>query len=43
MLEGVIAEERKMHESLKKYKKDEENVISDFEKMLVQYFIVRKY
>jgi len=43
MLEGVIGEERKMHESLKKYKRegDEEKVGSDFEKMMVQYYIVR--
>ena len=41
MLNEIIQEESKMHESLKKYKKDDSSTISDFEKMQVQFYMVR--
>ncbi len=40
MLNEIIQEESKMHESLKKYKKDDSSTISDFEKMQVQFYMV---
>jgi hypothetical protein len=41
VLEPVINEERKMHESLKKYQKSESQItLSDFDKMLIQYYVV---
>ncbi len=42
VLEPVINEERKMHESLKKYQKNDANgtTLSDFDKMIIQYYIV---
>jgi hypothetical protein len=45
VLEEVIGEERKMHETLKKYKKDKGTEIdfTDYEKMLIQYHVVRKH
>lgn len=41
MLEEVISEERKMHETLKKYKKDNTTLqsLTDYEKLLVQYHV----
>ena len=36
LVDDVIGEEKKMHESLKKFKRDDNNgVISDYEKMQV--------
>ena len=36
VLEPVISEEKKMHESLKKYQKNEASIsLSDFDKMLI--------
>ncbi len=38
LLDGIIAEEKKMNETLKKFKRENENSInnlSDYEKMLV--------
>jgi len=44
MIEDIVNEERKMHESLKKYKRGEDaKHLSDFEKMLIQFYVVRKY
>ncbi len=45
LIEPIIAEERKMHESLKKYQKGSEGaneVLSDFDKMMIQYYVVRR-
>ena len=42
LLDDIISDERKMHESLKKYKKDYEgsgDTLSDFDKMQVQIYI----
>lgn len=45
-LKDIVSEERKMHESIQKYKRDESGgtsstSMSDFDKMLTQYYIVR--
>ena len=41
LIDEVVGEERKLHESLQKYKRDGgEGALSDFEKMLVQFFLV---
>ena len=41
ILEPIISEERKMHESLKKYQKgDTTGALSDFDKMMIQYYVV---
>ncbi len=39
IIEPIIIEERKMHESLKKYQKGDNigNNLSDFDKMMMQY------
>jgi hypothetical protein len=39
LIEGAIGEERKMHESLSKYKREEKGQVSDYDKMLVQYHV----
>ena len=41
IMEPIISEERKMHESLKKYQKgDTTGALSDFDKMMIQYYVV---
>ena len=41
IMEPIISEERKMHESLKKYQKgDTTGTLSDFDKMMIQYYLV---
>jgi len=41
VIENILTEERKMHECLKKYKKEEDSgKLSDFDKMNLQLFIV---
>ncbi len=41
IMEPIIVEERKMHESLKKYQKgDTTGALSDFDKMMIQYYVV---
>ncbi|CDW83466.1 ldlcp-related protein [Stylonychia lemnae] len=42
LLEEILGEEKKMHESLMKYKKNNagENVLTDYDKMLIQFYIV---
>ena len=40
LIDEIVGEERKMHDSLRKYKKEDAGVLSDFEKMLVQYYVV---
>ena len=42
IIESILTEERKLHESLKKYKKDEDGEsLSDFDKMNLQIYVVR--
>ena len=41
IMEPIIVEERKMHESLKKYQKgDTSGALSDYDKMMIQYYVV---
>ena len=41
-IESILTDERKMHESLKKYKKeDESGKLSDFDKMNIQFYAVK--
>jgi hypothetical protein len=43
IMEPIIVEERKMHESLKKYQKgDTSGALSDYDKMMIQYYVVSK-
>ncbi len=39
-LQDIVKEERKIHDSIQKYKREESSgVLTDFEKMMIQYYV----